>query len=272
MRFALVNSVRCETSPGLIGCCPGCSQPMIAKCGMHRVWHWAHRGKRNCDPWWEPETPWHRAWKDQFPSEWQEVIRHDNAGEKHIADVRTENGLVIEFQHSHLPAPEMAAREAFHQNMVWVVDGTRLSRDRSRFLKARSSFRPTLMKSLFVVFWPKEGFPSTWLDCAAPVFFDFEGFGTANETSEKDRDILWCLLPWRAEGCAVVAAVSRGMFLDAARKRAQIIPSQKKIMEMVAADLRRERAATELNARRWAYAHPPPRKWRSRPFRRRSRY
>lgn len=93
---------------------------------------------------------------------------------------------------------------------------------------------------------------------------------TANEVSEQNRGILWCLLPGRAEGHAIVAAVSRGMFLDAARKRAQIIPSQK-IMEMIAADLRRDRAAAELNARRWAYAHPPR---RGRPFsrRRRSRY
>ena len=106
MRFALVNDVRCEASPGLIGYCPGCSQPVIAKCGTQKVWHWAHRGTRSCDPWWEPETPWHRAWKDQFPARWQEVIRHSEAGEKHIADVSTERGLVVEFQHSHLQMQE----------------------------------------------------------------------------------------------------------------------------------------------------------------------
>lgn len=270
MRFALVNNSRSEAQPGLIGYCPGCSQPMIAKCGTQRASHWAHRGNRNCDPWWEPETPWHRAWKDNFPREWQEAIQRDGKGEKHIADVRTEHGLVIEFQHSYLPTHEKAAREGFHQNMVWVVDGTRLKRDRPRFLEARSSLRPTFMKRLFVLLWPKEGFPSTWLDCAVPVFFDFEGFGTAKEVSVPDQDILWCLLPGRAEGRAVVAAVPRDMFLDAARKRAEIIPSRR-IVEMIAADLRRERVNAELNARRWAYAYPPRRKRNSRPSRPRRR-
>jgi competence protein CoiA len=267
MRFALVNNERCETSPGLIGCCPGCSQPMIAKCGMQRVWHWAHRGNRNCDPWWEPETPWHRAWKDHFPSGWQEVIRRDEAGEKHIADVRTENGLVIEFQHSHLPTQEKAAREAFHRKMVWVVDGTRLKRDRSRFLQGRRHFQPITGTSIFIARSPEECFPFAWLTCTTPVFFDFEGIATMKETSATNRGTLWCLLPERVEGQAIVAAVSRDAFLDGARKREQIIPSRA-IVEMIAARMRRERAVAELNARRWAYAHPPR---RGRPFRRRRR-
>ncbi|MER8440935.1 competence protein CoiA family protein [Mesorhizobium sp. M1312] len=88
---------------------------MVAKCGTQRVWHWARHGNRSCEPWWEPETPWHRGWKDQFPSEQQEIIRHDQKGEKHIADVMTENGLVIEFQHSHLPLQEKGAREGFYR-------------------------------------------------------------------------------------------------------------------------------------------------------------
>ncbi|WP_287396166.1 competence protein CoiA family protein [Mesorhizobium sp.] len=159
MRFALVDNLRCEASPGLIGCCSGCSKPTIAKCGTQKVWHWAHRGKRNCDPWWEPETPWHRSWKDQFPSGWQEVIRRDEAGEKHIADVSTENGLVIEFQHSHLPSKERAAREAFHRSMVWVVDGTRLKRDHPRFLQGQRLCRPTSLKGLFITCSPEECFP-----------------------------------------------------------------------------------------------------------------
>ncbi|WP_292426877.1 competence protein CoiA family protein [Mesorhizobium sp.] len=267
MRFALVNNERCEASTGLAAFCPGCSQPMIAKCGTQRVWHWAHRGNRNCDPWWEPETAWHRAWKDQFPAGWQEVIRRDDAGEKHIADVRTENGLVIEFQHSHLPTQERVAREAFHQNLVWVVDGTRLKRDPSRFLEGRTFFRPTLMRSLFTTLFPEECFPFTWLNCDMPVFFDFEGIGTSNEMPKPNRRILWGLLPGRAEGHAAVVAVSRGAFLDAARKRAQIIPSQT-IMKMIAVHLRRERVLAELDARSRAYALPPR---RARPFRRRRR-
>ena len=54
------------------------------------MWHWAHRGSRFCDPWWENETEWHRSWKGQFPVNWQEVVHQAETGEKHIADVKTE--------------------------------------------------------------------------------------------------------------------------------------------------------------------------------------
>jgi hypothetical protein len=45
-------------------------------------------------------------------------------GERHIADVKTERGLVIEFQHSQMPVEELQAREAFYGSMIWIVDGT----------------------------------------------------------------------------------------------------------------------------------------------------
>lgn len=264
MRFALVNDIRCEASPGMIAFCPGCTQPMTARCGTQRVWHWAHRGNRNCDPWWEPETPWHRGWKDQFPAGWQEVIQRDEAGEKHIADVKTEYGLVIEFQHSHLPAQEMAAREVYHRNMVWVVDGMRLKRARSRFLQGRRLFKPIPGTSIFTSSSPGESFPMAWVTCTTPVFFDFEGIPATNEPSGSNRSMLWCLLPERVEGQAIVAAVTSNAFVDAARKRAQIFPVQT-VVEMVATRLRHERV---LEARRWAYALPPR---PGRPFHRRRR-
>ncbi|RUT96517.1 competence protein [Mesorhizobium sp. USDA-HM6] len=261
MRFALVNNIRCEASPGIVAFCPGCSQPMTARCGTQRIWHWAHRGNRNCDPWWEPETPWHRGWKDNFPAGWQEVIQRDEAGEKHIADVKTEFGLVIEFQHSHLPTQEKAAREAFHRNMVWVVDGARLKRDRSRFFQGRRLFKPITGTSIFTTASPEASFPVAWVNCNAPVFFDFEGIAAMSEPSGPNDSMLWCLLPERVEGQAIVAAVPPSAFLNAARKRSQIFPVQT-VVQIVATGLRHERV---LEARRWAYALPPR---RGRQFRR----
>lgn len=119
VRFALVDGVRLEPQPKQRGCCPLCGAEMVAKCGRVKVWHWAHKGRLECDPWYE-ETEWHRSWKDKFPLEWQEKIAYDEAtGEKHIADVRTPSGLVIEFQHSVISSEEVIAREAFYKNMVW---------------------------------------------------------------------------------------------------------------------------------------------------------
>ena len=135
MRFAIIESHRREAEPGLSAACPSCGNAVIARCGDIRVPHWAHKGRRNCDPWWENETEWHRAWKNEFSPDWQEVIHTAQEGERHVADVKTETGMVIEFQHSHLKPEERVARETFYKKMVWVVDGTRRKRDATQFAK-----------------------------------------------------------------------------------------------------------------------------------------
>src|SRR5262245_49311923 len=118
MKIALVDGNRLEARPGLSGKCPYCQSAMIAKCGERRVWHWAHRGVLKCDHWWENETEWHRNWKNNFPVEWQEVIHTAENGEKHIADVKTASGRIVEFQHSHLEPVERRSREAFYEPML----------------------------------------------------------------------------------------------------------------------------------------------------------
>lgn len=137
MKFSLVNGQRQEAQPNLSGKCPVCDQAMVAKCGEVKIWHWAHKGRRTCDPWWENETEWHRAWKGKFPEDWQERVHHDaNSREKHIADVETDQGWVIEFQHSYLKPDERRSRDAFYPKLVWVVDGARRKRDPEQFRKA----------------------------------------------------------------------------------------------------------------------------------------
>jgi hypothetical protein len=106
--------------------CAHCQSETIAKCGEHNIWHWAHKSKDQCDPWSEAETEWHRTWKNCFPEEWHEISQFDpTTGEQHIADVRTDNGLVLEFQHSVIAPDEVRSREEFYGNMIWVVDGRR---------------------------------------------------------------------------------------------------------------------------------------------------
>lgn len=134
MLFALVDGNRRKASPRLSGQCPGCGSALIPKCGELRAWHWAHRGERRCDPWWE-ESEWHRKWKDRFPPEWQEIVQLAPNGEKHIADIRTPDGRVIEFQHSPLAKEERDARETFYKPMFWVVDGLVRKRDLKNFNK-----------------------------------------------------------------------------------------------------------------------------------------
>jgi competence protein CoiA len=123
MQYALVDNQRCEARSGMKGVCPTCGAAMIAKCGPRVIHHWAHASRRNCDPWWENETQWHRDWKSQFPEECREVHHVAPDGEIHRADIMTPTGIYIEVQHSSMTDAERKSREAFYQNLVWIVDG-----------------------------------------------------------------------------------------------------------------------------------------------------
>ena len=213
MRFALVNNKKVEAKTGLIANCPGCSQYVIPKCGDQRVHHWAHSRNKMCDTWWEPETEWHRNWKSKFPEEWQEdFLTDDKTGEKHIADIRTDKGLVIEFQHSHINPQERLSREAFYKNLAWVVDGSRLKRDYPRFLKGKAFFE-VIKNGIFRIDFPEEYFPSAWLESSVPVLFDFQNIDTLSDPENK-RHVLCCLFPVKIGRSAVVAETSQNEFVN----------------------------------------------------------
>ncbi|MBK7289587.1 MAG: hypothetical protein IPI78_04680 [Chitinophagaceae bacterium] len=161
MKFAIINGIKTEATKGAKGICPICNSELIAKCGDRKINHWSHKAIRNCDPWWEPESEWHRSWKNNFSQDWQEVLLLDkNTNEKHIADIRTKNGLVIEFQHSPISSQERLSREKFYMTMFWVVDGSRLKKDYSRFLKIQ--FR-RIGPRIFSIDAPEVCLPVAWL-------------------------------------------------------------------------------------------------------------
>lgn len=214
MRFARVDNKLTEAEAGLKGLCPGCFQPVIAKCGTQRIHHWAHVHTRTCDSWWETETHWHRSWKNNFAPEWQEVFLPDAVtGEKHIADVRTSRGLVIEFQHSHINPKERTAREMFYKDMVWVVDGARLTNDYKRFAKGISNFRRTTDKGIYLVSSPKECFPAAWLGSSVPVIFDFRDAEPIGNTAEV-RNFIYLLFPKRIGRDAIAVAMLPKFFIQ----------------------------------------------------------
>lgn len=208
MKFALINDSKVEATKGAKGICPSCSAELIAKCGQVKINHWAHKGARNCDPWWENETEWHRLWKNNFPRESQEICLIDEqTGEKHIADVRTSHGLTIEFQHSFINQQERISRESFYKNMIWVVDGTRLKKDYPRFIKGHGDFRMTNKQGIFLVDFPDECFPASWLGSSVPVIFDFLGIENANVRDMRNH--LYCLFPKQNKRESVLAVMTR---------------------------------------------------------------
>lgn len=204
MQFAHVDEQRIRPEPGLSGYCPCCGQEVISKCGNVKVWHWAHRSKGHCDDWYENETLWHRTWKNQFPESWTEVVQHSNSGEKHIADVKTQDGLVIEFQHSHICTEERLAREAFYRRMIWVVDGKRLKRDKYTFFKHINNKRENQGRPRTIEFNPMvPQITRRWIDSKNLVYLDFGG------------DDLWCVSTVRGIWQKYVSQITKREFVDA---------------------------------------------------------
>lgn len=103
MQYARINNFRRTAEPKLKATCEHCNGAVRAKCGSKIVWHWAHVSTESCDTWYEPETEWHRSWKNNFGPDRSEIsiIKNDN---KHVADVLTKDNLVIEFQNSPISA------------------------------------------------------------------------------------------------------------------------------------------------------------------------
>lgn len=211
MKFALINGEKTEATKGAKGFCPSCGLELVAKCGEVKVKHWAHKGNRNCDPWWENETEWHRSWKGNFPVDWQEV-NHTNlaTGKKHRADVKTQNGWTLEFQHSFLNPEERLTRITFYQKLVWVVDGTRRKTDKKQFQKMlEESTKLRTNIPIIRTHFPDEcRLLKEWHDKNSLVFFDFR------EVEDAEQSMLWFLFPETPSDSAYLSPFSRTSFIE----------------------------------------------------------
>ncbi len=131
MQYSTVNGQKALPFSKGKGNCDICGSDTIAKCGEKVMWHWAHKSKMECDPWWENETEWHRKWKEHFPENFREIIHHcETTGEKHRADIKSDNGIILEIQNSPISLEELRSRENFYKNLVWIVNGEKFQ---SRF-------------------------------------------------------------------------------------------------------------------------------------------
>lgn len=142
MYFAQLNGERVEAAPGIRDAtCPQCDALVIPKCGSQVVHHWAHVNREDCDTWSQPESKWHRGWKNAWPKAKQEVVLG-----AHRADILTATG-VLEIQHSPISFEEIIEREAFYDsyspygNTAWLFDA-RDSYDADRLQLRRPKGRP----------------------------------------------------------------------------------------------------------------------------------
>lgn len=135
------NKIRIRPSfSGQKARCPLCNGTLIGKCGETYAWHWQHHQDRDCDPWQEHETEWHRTWKSKFPEDMQEVVI-ENYGTKHRADIKTYTGTIIEFQHSSISKATIRTREGFYGDMIWVVDAAPFAANMKKWSVVKSRLR-----------------------------------------------------------------------------------------------------------------------------------
>lgn len=161
LRYANVDGCKRLPFPKGRGTCACCGGTLLAKCGRIVTHHWAHESKDDCDSWSEPLGPWHLWWQNLVDENWIEVAKGP-----HRADIVGNRGVVVELQHSSIGPEDIAAREAYYGEMIWLFDAT--SRFATSSLNGRSFFSLGRTKHLEL--------------CQKPVFLDF-GF----EVVEVDR-------------------------------------------------------------------------------------
>lgn len=162
MRFAEKDGKRILPNPlEKNAVCPICKSSVIAKCGKIKVWHWSHKSGEDCDSFSDGETEWHLNWKNEFTNDWQEVIMEKD-NEKHRADIKTKDGLVIEFQNSSISIEDINEREKFYGKIKWVLNGGKFAQN--LILKDKNGFKTFRWK------WP----PKTWLQSNRPIYIDMQ--------------------------------------------------------------------------------------------------
>lgn len=190
-----------EATPNARGICPQCREPVVPKCGALVTWHFAHRADDDCDHWSEPETEWHRSWKQIAPPDQREVVIGN-----HRADIvlprRAAGTLVIELQHSPMSPETIAEREAFYRQpesdrwMVWLFD----VRDCADRITARpGNGYGRLDESLYI--WKQA--KRSLMSATAPVYLDIWG----------DPEPIVQVWEWRPERSSVVEDTITGQGL-----------------------------------------------------------
>lgn len=164
MFFALdKNGQKVMPRPKMAATCPICLQPVIAKCGKIVVWHWAHQVGKDCDSWSEPETYWHRDWKNLFD---KVEVTIEKMGQRHRADIVTPHDRVIELQHSNISPEQIGVREKFYGQMIWVFDIQDAYENDRLLLEDRTSHVTFRWKH------PKKSI----LAARRPVYLDLDGY------------------------------------------------------------------------------------------------
>lgn len=162
------------------------------------------------------------------------MFEDQSTGERHIADVHTLAGLSIEIQHSHLDPNERRAGETFYQNMLWVVDGSRLKGNREKILGWQEALveisQGGQRTNLFLTGQANDLFPSDWLDSSAPICFDYRG---PNAETSSAPTMLFLLYPGKVQGGRLVESLTRDGLLRAIYSERVSLPAVRSVLQNV---------------------------------------
>lgn len=176
MIWALINDKKTKAKPKTFAKCPLCNKKVVSKCGEIKVWHWAHYKDESCDRWYEPETYWHLHWKYTFGKENAEIVIQKD-GKRHIADILTNDNVVIELQNSPIQKSIIRKREVFYgSKMIWLINGIHF---KDNFTVSKHDNMDTLYRFYnnlpkrntlaFEWKWARK----TWIKAERPIFIDF---------------------------------------------------------------------------------------------------
>jgi hypothetical protein len=169
MLYAISAGNRITATPDSRAQCPVCKGEVLSKCSEIYVWHWAHLAGADCDKWYEPESEWHRQWKERFPEECREVTVGNHRADLRLHLKQCDGSFidrVIELQASTPSVEEIREREAFYGEMAWLVRGDHFA-DRFQVIYSHK-----LSTHTWVQFNWHHPRPS-WSFATKPVFIDF---------------------------------------------------------------------------------------------------
>lgn len=108
------------------------------------------------------ESKWHKNWKEMVKPRYREVVVEKDGVTKR-ADIKRDDGLVIELQHSDIPPSEVEQREKHYKKMIWIFD----ARERNK------AFDFYDKGDYYTFYWRWSW--DTFNHCEKPVFLDFSG-------------------------------------------------------------------------------------------------
>jgi hypothetical protein len=186
--------------------------------------HWRHKGG-DCDPWSEPEGPWHLGWKEHFDISCREIALRDMAtGELHRADVLVGDGTpratVLELQHSPIGEDERNARESFYRRgrrMFWLVHVHNENSFLATYFGMSLDFGSRVVyvdgKEFAIMRWmgPKKQFIEKWKQATVHVFFSLGPYIFFLAGPDLAKRLGWAL----QRGEFALCRLSRDQFLKA---------------------------------------------------------